>query len=179
MTVKAQLQLMAQYNRWMNNNILLEVSNLDPDAVYQDLGAFFKSIGGTLNHILVGDIIWLKRYMDHSTTFSSLTALSKFEQPQALDQLLHQDISRLAQSREEVDRILVDLCDEVTDYDLDQSLTYKNTGGEIFSRPFGALMLHLFNHQTHHRGQITTLLNQSGVDPGVTDLLKIIPIVGP
>ena len=63
---------------------------------------------------------------------------------------------------------------ELQEIDLSQSLTYTNTKGVSFSKPFSQLLLHLFNHQTHHRGQVTTLLNQMTIDIGETDLLMLI-----
>ena len=175
MKLKAHFQLMARYNRWMNEKILVVAANLSLEELFQDRGAYFGSIGGTLNHILVGDIIWLRRFLNHQTQFSTLDPINDFNVPSSLDQQLYSDLISLAPVREKVDQILIDLCNALTGDDLDHKLSYTNTRGERFTRPFGALLLHVFNHQTHHRGQITTLFFQSGIDPGVTDLLELIP----
>jgi len=74
-----------------------------------------------------------------------------------------------------MDSVIKEFADELTDSVLSTSLTYTNTKGERFSKNFGHLVQHFFNHQTHHRGQISTLLNQAGIDLGVTDLLVGIP----
>lgn len=168
-------ELLANYNRWMNENIYHVVTKLDPESLYQDLGAYFGSIGGTLNHIMIADIIWLKRFLSHPREFSALTSLAKLPDPGSLDQILHRNLNQLAHARKNLDQTLIELCQELNDPDLNVSLTYQNTKGITFSKPFGALVQHLFNHQTHHRGQVTTLLSQCGLDPGVTDLLAIIP----
>ena len=159
----------------MNQKIFAAAGNLSPEELFQDRGAFFGSIGGTLNHILVGDIIWLKRFLNHPTRFPTLEPINCFDVPSSLDQQLYQDLISLRQAREKVDQVLIDFCNALTGADLDRTLHYTNTRGERFTRPCSALLLHLFNHQTHHRGQITTLLFQSGIDPGVTDLLELIP----
>lgn len=170
-----QFELMARYNRWMNQKIFTAAAKIPPEDLFRDRGAFFGSIAGTLNHILVGDIIWIKRYLNHPTRFQSLAPISGFDTPTSLDQRLYQDLDSLADARRKVDQILIDFCNELTGSDLDHNLSYYNTRGERFIRPFDALLLHLFNHQTHHRGQITTLLSQLKIDPGVTDLLELIP----
>lgn len=175
--MKALLQMLAAYNRCMNQKVYAGVSAMEPAALFQDRGAFFRSIGGTLNHILVADVIWLKRYSNHAKEFQTLSPLTQFETPTALDQILHCDLHKLTQDRKQIDQILINFCGEVTETDLKVSLTYNNTRGVTFTRSFDALILHLFNHQTHHRGQVTTLLAQSGIDVGVTDLLETIPII--
>ena len=175
--MKALFQMLAAYNRWMNEKVYDAVCKIDSTSLFQDRGAYFKSIGGTLNHILVADIIWLKRYSNHDSEFQTLFPLDRFENPATLDQILHRDLQRLTPVRKQVDQILIDFCDEMIETDLKQSLTYENTRGVTFTGPFDALILHLFNHQTHHRGQVTTLLMQSGIDVGVTDLLEIIPTI--
>jgi len=83
----------------------------------------------------------------------------------------------LSEKRAKLDLAIVAWTSELTEPDLKMHLTYHNTKGVAFSRVFGSLILHLFNHQTHHRGQVTTLLFQSGVDVGVTDLHALIPDV--
>ena len=175
MKITAQFELMARYNRWMNQKIFAAVAKIPPERLFHDRGAFFGSIGGTLNHILVGDIIWIKRFLNHPTRFQALLPISSFDTPTSLDQRLYQDLDSLVHARRNVDQILVDFCDELTCADLDHNLSYSNISGERFTRPFDLLLLHLFNHQTHHRGQTTTLLSQLKIDPGVTDLLELIP----
>ncbi|MGB5706904.1 MAG: DinB family protein [Arenicellales bacterium] len=168
-------ELLANYNRWMNENIYHVATKLDPETLYQDLGAYFSSIGGTLNHIMVADIIWLKRFLSHPSEFSALTSVAKLPAPGSLNQILHRNLNQLTRARKNLDQTLIELCQELNHQDLNVSLTYQNTKGITFSKPFSALVQHLFNHQTHHRGQVTTLFSQCGLNPGVTDLLAIIP----
>jgi uncharacterized damage-inducible protein DinB len=168
-------ELLANYNRWMNENIYQVATKLDPETLYQDLGAYFGSIGGTLNHIMIADIIWLKRFLNHPSKFSALAWVAKLPDPDSLDQILHRNLNQLTHARKNLDQTLIELCQELNHQDLNVSLTYQNTKGITFSKPFGALVQHLFNHQTHHRGQVTTLFSQCGLDPGVTDMLAIIP----
>lgn len=175
MTLKDNFELMARYNQWMNENIYEAASELDQATLNADQGAFFKSILGTLNHILVGDIIWLQRLAEHSSNFVALDRIKTIPRPVSLDVLLYEDIELLRDERYLIDKALIDLCDQIEIYDLNQPLSFTNMKGKRFEKRFGYLLQHLFNHQTHHRGQVSTLLSQNGVELAVTDLLAIIP----
>lgn len=168
-------ELMAQYNQMMNENIYSTAEKLSTTELTEDRGAFFGSVLGTLNHILVGDIIWLKRFSVHPRDFASLVYMKGREQPESLAELIYADLSALHSERKIIDEIIVNFSKEVTLADADLSLNYCNTKGEEFSKNFGHLLQHMFNHQTHHRGQVSTLLNQLGYDIGATDLLMCIP----
>ena len=171
----ANLQLLSQYNQWMNQKHYQAAQNLGNEAIYQDQGAFFDSIFKTLNHIYVADIIWLRRFIQHPRQYQSLNHLPELSNYQALDQVIATEIKTLATLRQELDQTIIIWCQEIESPDLEQQLSYSNTKGNPYTKNFGQLIQHFFNHQTHHRGQISTLLYQQGVDIGVTDLLKIIP----
>ena len=74
-----------------------------------------------------------------------------------------------------MDAVIIEFTSVVTEKEVASPLIYTNTKWQIFTKNFGYLLQHLFNHQTHHRGQVSTLLHQAGVDVGVTDLLMVIP----
>lgn len=176
MAFKEHFILMADYNHRMNNQVIETSMHLSEEALTKDRGTYFRSIIGTLNHILVGDIIWLSRFSTHSDHYESLKALTKLPKPQALDDVIFSNLSSFSKARNEIDSSLsLWLKYEVVENDFSQSLSYSNTKGIVSERNFGELVCHLFNHQTHHRGQLTTLLNQLGLDVGVTDFLIDIP----
>jgi len=168
-------RLMARYNQWMNDTLTEAALSLPESALMQDQGAFFGSIMGTLNHLLVGDIIWLKRFSTHPTGFHSLHPLETMQKPAALDARLYDDLETFSVERQGLDIIISEWCDEMSEADLDHNLSYSNMAGVQSRKRFGFLVQHLFNHQTHHRGQLTTLLSQQDVDVGITDLLTLIP----
>jgi uncharacterized damage-inducible protein DinB len=97
------------------------------------------------------------------------------ERPDALDQILHSDLGALREERRQLDALIAAWTAELSIADLDHVLEYRNMKGEPMRKLFGSLVLNLFNHQTHHRGQATTLLSQAGIDVGVTDLVALIP----
>ena len=149
--------VMATYNQWMNQKLYAVRADIPDRERKSDRGAFFKSINGTLNHILIGDLIWLGR-------FTQQPFLAK------LDQELYSDLNELLAERERLDLVIIDWSKNLTPSWLNETLTYTNSSGYTRTLPHWLLTTHIFNHQTHHRGQLTTLLNQMGYNPGVTDL---------
>ena len=177
MTVKAQFELMAVYNRWMNAALYRACGGLDEASFQRDTGAFFGSLCGTLNHLLVADTLWLKRFALHPTGFAALEPVQRMPAPTALNQILHPDLASLQTAREALDDAIINFSREATAADYETDLHYRSTKGLPFQKPFGLVVQHFYNHQTHHRGQATTLLSQFGIDVGVTDLLVLIPDV--
>ncbi|ETX11144.1 diguanylate cyclase [Marinomonas ushuaiensis DSM 15871] len=173
MSLKSHFTLMAEYNQIMNRNLYDAASKLSVVELTTDQGAFFGSIINTLNHILVGDIIWLKRFASHP--FVSLEYVRALPQPTALNTVLYADLEILKQHREILDNVIVQFASELNDEVLIQPLIYQNTKGIEHQKNCAHLLQHFFNHQTHHRGQVSTLLSQQGIDIGATDLVLLIP----
>ena len=158
----------------MNQRQYDAADNLSKENLNKDKGAFFKSVLGTLNHIMVGDIIWLKRFSEHPSSTESLSYILELDKPKSLDTTLFTDFGRLKEERDKIDDVIINWIGDLSDNDLNGCVTYTNMAGESFTKPFTSLISHLFLHQVHHRGQITTLLSQFGVDFGETDLIEII-----
>lgn len=173
--LKQNFELLAQYNQSMNGKLYLVASTLDKAKLEEDKGAYFGSILGTLNHILVGDTLWLKRFSSHQSQFLSLHYVRRLRMPESLSEILYPNFAELREAREIMDGAIVEFSQEATEEDYRVNLDYTNTSGVLSSRNFGFLVQHFYNHQTHHRGQLTTLLNQLGLDCGVTDFLACIP----
>ncbi|MEZ5920088.1 MAG: DinB family protein [Parvularculaceae bacterium] len=173
-SMKISFTKLAEYNCWMNDRLLACIASLPDEALWQDRGAFFKSILGTLNHLLVWDITWLQRF-EKQFGFSTLKDVIALPAPTAHDQILHQNRLEFASSRQVMDQTIVRFITETRERDYAQTLTYTISSGDVFHKNFGGVLQHLFNHQTHHRGQVTTLLSQAGIDPGPTDLLVLLP----
>ncbi|QFS89038.1 MULTISPECIES: DinB family protein [unclassified Marinobacter] len=175
MSLKEHFELLASYNQWMNSKVYAAAGQLPAIDLVKDRGAFFGSILGTLNHILVGDTIWLKRFATHPSCLNSLREVADLQSPESLDQVLFEDIGILSEQRIWLDRQIVNWIAGLSEGDLDFVLSYRNTKGVAANKRYSSLVLHFFNHQTHHRGQVSTLLSQAGMDVGVTDLLAQIP----
>ncbi|MFY9261906.1 MAG: DinB family protein [Gallionella sp.] len=167
--------LMAKYNEWMNAKLYEAVMGLPEEELVANKNAPFGSILGILNHLIIGDIIWLKRFATHPANYLVLKSICDLPTPTSLDQVLFTDIHGLSNQRKLLDQIITEWGHTVSERDLDHPLSYTNTKGVVASKNFFSLVTHLFNHQTHHRGQVTTLLWQSNVDMGITDLVALIP----
>ncbi len=155
-----QAQYMARYNQWMNERIYSLCAQLTDAERRSDRGAFFKSIHGTLNHLLLADKLWLGRFL--GTPFPI----------DGLDQELYQDFNQLAVARKETDEAILAWTNSLTDQVLSGQLLYTSiVNPEPRQYDYWFAVTHFFNHQTHHRGQLSTLLNQCGKDCGVTDLI--------
>ena len=169
------IQLMASYNAWMNAKLYEAAAKLPAQALTADRKAFFGSLLGTLNHIVVGDTIWLQRFTMHPANYAALDPIRALPAPTSLSQILFADLPPLAAHRKMLDEVISRWVASIREEELDHALRYANTKGTLFQRRFHSLLTHFFNHQTHHRGQASTLLFQAGVDVGVTDLLAVIP----
>ena len=153
-------QTMERYNRWMNDRIYDCCGTLPDDERTRDAGAFFKSIHGTLNHLLLGDRIWLGRFTGEPFSVK------------ALDEELYADFSRLRSERRSTDIAISEWIASLSEGDLGGTLSYMSVVNPAPRKlPLWLAVTHFFNHQTHHRGQLTTLLAQRGIDPGITDLI--------
>lgn len=173
----AHLSLLADYNRWMNQKLYAAAGKLGHEALHRDMKAFFGSIHGTLNHLAVADTLWLKRLARHSAGFQSLAFLNNIDAPPALDHRLFDEFEALAAHRARLDQALIGFCAEVSEAQLDEPFEYHSTKGIRGCKLLFGVVLHLFNHQAHHRGQATTLFHQLGVDVGTTDFILRVPDV--
>lgn len=171
----ASFALLADYNRWMNERLYEAAARLPEAQLMADRGAFFGSLFGTLNHLAVGDTIWLHRFATHPELGWLAEAMAPFPRPTSLTQPLAQSLAELRAYREQLDAVISQLGHGVTPQQLAGTLRYANTAGKPQAKNFGGLLQHFFNHQTHHRGQASTLLFQAGVDVGVTDMLALLP----
>jgi uncharacterized damage-inducible protein DinB len=152
--------MMARYNAWCNER-LYEVAAQLSDADYRaDRGAFFKSVHGTLNHLLVADRIWMRRFTGEG------------EAPNRLDAILFEDFAELRAAREKEDERIVTYVDGLSEADLAGRFRYRTiTNPTDIEQPLAPALMHFFNHQTHHRGQVHCLLTGLGHEAPSLDLL--------
>jgi uncharacterized damage-inducible protein DinB len=168
-----QFTRLARYNRWMNERLYALAAQMSDEERKLDRGAFFKSIHGTLNHILLGDRIWLARFASSGHAFAALKHRAQPPGVAALGDELYSDFITLTQERNKTDLAIEASMAELDDAILNSTLRYIRMNGEAHAHPFWLVLTHFFNHQTHHRGQLTTLFMQSGRDPGVTDFIAL------
>jgi uncharacterized damage-inducible protein DinB len=158
--LKAHFDQLAAYNRWANQRIYDDAASL-PDAVRKrGAGLFFGSVHATLNHLLVGDYIWMRRFSGDGP------------QPERLNQILYEDFSELRTGREAEDERILGFVTGLQSYD--REIVYQNSSGRTFRQALGPALTHFFNHQTHHRGQVHAGLTIAGIkEPASLDLLVL------
>ena len=173
--VVEQYRVLAGYNTWMNRKLYAVAATLSDAARTRDLGAFFRSVHGTLNHLLLTDRGWLRRLTQDPALYESrdsdgsVIALSG-----DLGQDLYADFATLRHERERTDAAIEGWAATLTAERLGAPLAYRTNDGTRYEHPTWWATTHFFNHQTHHRGQVTALLKQCDRDPGVTDLVVLL-----
>jgi len=152
-------RLLARYNAWMNERLYAVAAEMTDDERKRDMGAFFGSIHRTLNHLVWADATWLARFEGGTYPHAGY----------GTD--MHDDFAALAHERAATDTAVLNWAATVSSQWLASPLQYTRRADMKTVRiPAWIATTHMFNHGTHHRGQLTTLLKQSGRDVGVTDL---------
>lgn len=159
-TLLAHFQQLAAYNHVANERLYAACRALSHDDYYRERESSFPGIHATLNHLLVGDRIWMSRYTGHPESIP-------------LGTILYADHGELWSARQQEDERLRTFVAALTPERLAGELSYVNSAGLAFRDPLSILLLHQFNHQTHHRGQITVMLRQAGLKPPSLDLHRI------
>jgi uncharacterized damage-inducible protein DinB len=158
--VKGHFEQFALYNHYSNARLYEAVFTMKEQDYRRNVGAFFRSMHGTLNHLLLTDRIWMKRLTGDG------------DHPDQLDAILYSDRKTLALERAEEDDRIVRYVHSLDDGKLNAPVKYANTSGAEFEQPLQDILSHLFNHQTHHRGQAHTILSIcGGPSPPTLDLL--------
>lgn len=158
--MRRHFQMFAAYNRWANAAVYDAAAELSHDELARDMGAFFGSLIGTLNHILVADRIWMKRFTGEGAA------------PATLDTIVHPALPALRVVREAEDARIVEWIDALPDKAFAGRFTYLTvTDMRTISQRLAPALAHFFNHQTHHRGQAHAILTALGRPSPTLDLV--------
>jgi uncharacterized damage-inducible protein DinB len=169
-----QFRLMGRYNTWINGRLFDIASKLTEEERKRDMGAFFHSVHGTLNHLLLTDRHWMYRFATCTPRrFNAFTGAKLITELGAHGRELFSDFGQLRAERVETDRVLGSWLEELDPDMLSLTMRYATSQGVERVHPLWFAMAHLFNHQTHHRSQATTLIQQLGHDYGITDFLAM------
>ncbi|WP_119301266.1 DinB family protein [Dongia deserti] len=153
------VRTMAAYGSWMNGRMLDLCGGLSDAERKRDLGAFFKSVHGTFDHLIYGDVAWMGRF-----TGSPMPT-------NGIGDIVYESWSELDAARRAMDNRIGAWAAQVTEEWLSETMSFISVSdGKTRILPRWVLVTHMFNHGTHHRGQLTALMKQLGIDPGVTDL---------
>jgi uncharacterized damage-inducible protein DinB len=147
MTPAAHYRMFGHYNAWANSRLYEAVAQLSAEQYRADRGTFFKSVHGTLNHLLVPDRIWMQRFTGEGAA------------PDRLDEILFETFDQLRAAREAEDRRIVGFVDGLDDGRIAGTIKYRRVSSpEEFEQQLAPALAHWLNHQTHHRGQVHALL---------------------
>ena len=158
--MQAYFLTLAGYNGWANKRLYDAVGSLDAAEIAAPRVGFFPSLLKTLNHLLVTDRIWLSR----------LTGIADPDM-KSLDQILGEDFADLRRQREALDARIRNFVAEMAPARLGETLVYKTMAGAPFETPVHLVLAHMFNHQTHHRGQAHGMLSGTAVPPPSLDMI--------
>ena len=153
---------LARYNTWQNKQLMDILKGVDDAVLRKDHGAFFGSIFSTLNHLLWGDLFWMSRFgQGAGPTCSGKDSVT-----------LHPSLAAWSAERIRLDGQIILWAKKLNDQDLEGDLTwFSGSMWRDFSKPLGTCVVHFFNHQTHHRGQVHAMLTASGLLAPVSDLV--------
>ncbi len=161
-TMRQYCIMMATYNRNANETLYEACSKLSENDLTADKGAFFGSILATLNHIMVGDDIWMSRFEKTPLPHKQLDAVP------------YGNFTDLKKARAERDQKFIAFFKNTDGAFYEGDFAFTSMAGDTFIKPLQQIVAHFFNHQTHHRGQVHTLLTQAGVKTPVSDLPYIV-----
>ena len=158
--MKTHFVMMAKYNAWANARLFRMAGALRDDLYRKQVGAYFKSLHGTLNHLLVADRIWMRRLTGEG------------DQPDRLSTILFDDLPSLRAARVEEDSRIIGFVQGLEERDFEEVCDYRTLNGTPQRQRRREILAHLFNHEAHHRGQAHAILTVLGVsEPDPLDLL--------
>ena len=163
--MKTLFQAFARYNGSVNRSVLELVEPLSKEQIMMETKAYYPSIFETLLHNFIADLNWLRRYRD---TFKENKALNNSNlismDDKSLKREVESDYRNFFRYRRQMDDVIIQFANELDESKLDSVIKYKNYKGEDVEKEIWKTLLHWFNHQTHHRGQVSVLLDMVGVD---------------
>lgn len=160
--MKRHFLMMARYNHWANVRLYTMAATLPDESYRRPVGVYFKSLHGTLNHLLTTDCIWMHR-LD-----------GKGDHPERLDAIIFEDLAQLREAREVEDARIIQYVEMLDESEFAKAWEYRTLNGSPQQQPLQDILAHLFNHQTHHRGQAHSALTILGMsEPRPLDLLAM------
>jgi uncharacterized damage-inducible protein DinB len=156
-------QLLAQYNIWATRRLCNNLSIVSDEDFHQDVGLYFKSISGTLNHLLLGEHeLWYPRFKHGISPILALNTILHTEKKLLLDDLVQKSHN------------WIEFIDQLDEKKLTENFSYRRASGQAMTLPYAATLFHVFNHGTHHRGQVTAAMTHLGYTCPELDLVYML-----
>ncbi len=166
------LKLFAEYNEISNRKMNEFVSKLSEEQWNRQFGGYFSSVKSLCNHIYISDFNWLKRF-SKMHVFNYINE-PVFRQDIQFGTIVLETVDVYEAKRKELDAYIKEFINELTAEDIDSSREYTDSHGTRHKKSFGGLILHMFNHETHHRGMISLYLEEMGIDNDYSNLAGIL-----
>ncbi|HUX49233.1 MAG TPA: DinB family protein [Spirochaetia bacterium] len=173
-SIKSHFALLARYNKEINSAMYGILSPLSDADRKSKSGSFFTSIHGILNHILASDVAWLSRFRTLSSESVALNDPATSNEGVTWGKEMYEQFDDLATRRAAVDAVIVRWIDELTEELLTETLRYQDFRGNARQYIMWMAMDHFFNHQTHHRGAISQILDEKGVENDYSNIIYIL-----
>jgi len=172
--MKELFQLLSKYNAQANAEMMGVLEKVPAGQITKDVKSFYGSIIGLLNHILVSDVMWLKRFRKQYPELAVINPKLPTFRMEGWKDIVWQSLAALKPIRTAADEALQQACDLLMEKQYASVIEYKNWDGKMVQKPLWLVLIHMFNHQTHNRGQIAVILDQMGVEndySGIMDKL--------
>ena len=170
--MKELFQLLSKYNAQTNAEMIGVLEKLPAEQITKDVGSFYGSILGLLNHILVSDVFGIKRFFKQYPELEQTRAKLPTFRMEGWKDIIWPSLAVLKPIRTAVDEAIQQACELLTEQQYASILEYKNWDGKTMQKPSWLVLLHMFNHQTHNRGQIAVILDQMGVDNDYSGMIE-------
>lgn len=166
--------MMSLYNQRMNTQLMGICLLLPKELLEKQTHSFFPNIISYWNHILFGDLILIGRLALSEIANLSPQDMAIYPTPKSPQDLYYHSLSEITVTRKKLDELIVQYCLNLTEADCEKYITYTTTENDLITKALADITQHIFNHQAHHRGQLTCVLSQFGVDYGCMDLPVVV-----
>jgi uncharacterized damage-inducible protein DinB len=171
--MKELFQLLSQYNAQTNAEMMGVLEKLPAEQLTKDVKSFYGSIIGLLNHILVSDVFGIKRFRtQYPEMVEKINPKLPVFKMEGWKDIVWPSLAELKPIRTSVDEAIRQACDLLTEKQYNSILHYKNWDGKVMQKPVWLVLIHMFNHQTHNRGQIAVILDQMTVENDYSGILN-------
>lgn len=172
------IRLLGEYNRSANTKLYRLLDSADPPVITAESGSYFSGILGLLNHILLSDLGWFRAFRDGSLKLPMLKSpVLDFEHPGWRNNL-HANFSDLRSHRESMDELIIALAVQTPESLFLDDIRIKDYSGRERIYPFGKVLMHVFNHQTHHRGAVSQILDENNIENDYSNLHELLLQLG-
>jgi len=172
--MKEYLSLLADYNAYVNRELYEIVAKIPESDRMKEVGSFHKSIFGVLSHVYVSDVGWLRRFKENVAVYKALAIPELEGPPHQWGVPMHKDFESLRAKRPALDGVIKQFVAEIPDADLPKVFTYANFRGAQRTLAFWQALVHFFNHQTHHRGAVSEILDEMKITNDYSGLVEML-----